>query len=885
MKDAPNVTPYDVLPGAVAAGAPDIRSERSEPHSKRDVRSDIAIGDLTRARQPEHPCLLVTADLLGAIADKCRRHRWAAENLRSMERLAHRWQPPELARFKIERKGFTWYGLTRRQTIEELWQTALVCKLTDNRELRDKVLTYLRRIADPDHGYPTTRWATDSTAYVHEGEFFTFYPAVYDLMHDDLGEDDHAAISGTLRLYLRTCEAWHDGGTGNWSVTANTGAILSSLALRDMAMLERFVTIRNGFVDQLSKGVMGDGWWLEGASNYGYLVARYFGYAAEACHNRGVDLYHLRVPARPGHLSHDDWPNGWMGMNFDGWGPPGGADRGLKDLHDGPIPMMDQHGCVVANSDSHKLAPGDLYELAYYRYGDPAYAWILARTDRMGWQSLVWGVPELPDAADPRAGSAHADNAGITALRSQTPGRDAGQQIQAYVKWGIHGGWHGHFDRTALLALSRYGTEFFSPLASWFGYESPLYKAWVQPSISHNMVVVDGLQQEPVPSRQLLFHAGQALQAGVVETRARWAQKKPWDVRNPGDLDPHNLEKMIDYGDAAPVTQRRLVAVTDDYVVIADHLQAPVARTYDWLIHPVGLEETHAAAIRMTGHSDRLLDDPAGSYYHITECEWFEARTPLVHSFRDGSTWLAVHSVWPASLHGATGTFPFPMADVSYRIDGDGRYLADGGFVANAFDRHGIDVDVTGVSELRLTISIDARAGIALREHTLGDPRFVTTDGGTVRPPDLPVTIAGAGGPAPGFEPTRFTPGAHDRQIDLTPAGHRVAVTFDTTSLDSARFATDLMVDGRIRDMATMRRTLLLRQHGTEARFLTVLEPFRTSPAIRQVRSPGPDHIEVSLADGRMHSIEITGLEAGTDLRVSLREHRSGALVREEMTA
>lgn len=886
MKHAPNVTPY---------GHP--RSEPSDPHSKSGVSSlpgsaeasfryKVSIGTLTRARQPDRPCLLVTADLLGEIAEKCRRHPWADENLRSMERRARRWQPPELERFRIERKGFTWYGLTRRQTIEDFWQTALAAKLTGSRELSDKVLTYLRRIADPDGGYPTTRWATDSTAYVHEGEFFTFYPAVYDLMHDELSRDDHAAIAGTLRLYLRTCEAWHDGGTGNWSVTANTGAILSSLALGDVAMLDRFINVRSGFIDQLSKGVMGDGWWLEGASNYGYLVARYFAYAAEACRNQGIDLFHLRVPSRPGHLSHDDWPNGWMGMNFDGWGPPGGPDRGLKDLHDGPIPMMDQHGSVVANSDSHKLAPGDLYELAYYRYRDPAYAWILARTDRTtAWQSLVWGVPELPDAADPRAGSAHADNAGITALRSRTPGRDAGEQIQAYVKWGIHGGWHGHFDRTALLALSRYGTEFFSPLASWFGYESPLYKAWVQPSTSHGMVVVDGLQQEPVPSQQLLFHGGQALQACVVETRARWAQKKPWDVRNPGDLDPHNLEKMVDYGDAAPVTQRRLVAVTDDYVVIADHLQAPAARTYDWLIHPIGLHGARAAAMRSVRRSDRLLDDPAGSYYHVTECDWFEARAPLVHSFRDGSTRLAIHSVWPVSLHGAIGTFPFPMADVSYRIDGDGRYLADGGFVANAFDTHAIDVDVTGVSELRLTISIDVRAGIALRAHTLGDPRFVTTDGGPVRPPDLPVTIAGGGGPARGFESTRSTPGAHDRQIDLTPAGHRVAVTFDTTSLHSARFVTDLMVDGRILHMATMRRTLLLRQHGTEARFLTVLEPYRTSRAIREVHSPGPDRVEVSLADGRTHSIEISGLEAGTDLRVSLREHRGGALVREETTA
>ncbi|MDE0219467.1 MAG: heparinase II/III family protein [Spirochaetaceae bacterium] len=870
MKHAPNATPYDVPPDAVAAdGGQDTRSE-----------------GLPGARRRNHPFLLVTAGLLGEIAEKCRRHDWARENLRSMERLAQRWQPPELERFKIKRKGFTWYGLTRRQTIEDFWQTALVCKLTGSPQLRDKVLTYLRRIADPDRGYPTTRWATDSTAYVHEGEFFTFYPAVYDLMYDDLSRDDHAAITETLRLYLRTCEAWHDGGTGNWSVTANTGAILSSLALGDVAMLDRFMNIRSGYVDQLSKGVMGDGWWLEGASNYGYLVARYLGYAAEACHNQGIDLFHLRVPSRPGHLSHDDWPNGWMGMNFDGWGPPGGPDRGLKDLHDGPIPMMDHHGFVVANSDSHKLAPGDLYELAYYRYRDPAYVWILAHTDRTtAWQSLVWGVPKLPEAADPRANSSHADNVGITALRSRTPGRDAADQIQAYVKWGIHGGWHGHFDRTALLALSRHGTEFFSPLASWFGYESPLYKAWVQPSISHNVVVVDGLQQEPVRSEQLLFHAGQALQACVVETRARWAQKKPWDVRNPGDLDPHNREKMIDYGKAAPVTQRRLAAVTDDYVVIADCLQAPVAHAYDWLMHPIGFRGAHAAAIRSVRHSDRLLDDPAGSYHHVTDCDWFEARSPLVHSFRDGSTLLAVHSVWPATLNGTLGTFPFPTAEVSYRIDGDGRYLADGGFVANAFDAHAIDVDVTGVNALRLAISLDMKAGIVLRTHALGDPRFVTAGGGTVHLADVPFTIAGSDGPMTGSESTRPTLGAHGRRVDLTAAGHRVAVTVDTASLDSARFVANLADDGQIRDMTAMRRTLLLRQHGKEARFLNVLEPFRNSAAIRAVHASGPDDIQVSLADGRVHSIELTGLEAGTDLRVSLREHRNGALIREETTA
>jgi hypothetical protein len=287
----------------------------------------------------------------------------------------------------------------------------------------------------------------------------------------------------------------------------------------------------------------------------------------------------------------------------------------------------------------------------------------------------------------------------------------------------------------------------------------------------------------------------------------------------------------------------------------------------------------------MVGHSDHLLDDAAGSYYYITDCDWFEAQAPLVHGFRDGSTWLTVHSAWPGILNGALGTFPFPAADVSWRIDGDGRYLADGGFVANAFDAHAIDVDVTGVSALSLTSSIDMRDDVDLTMQRLGDPRFVTADSRTVHLADLPFTIAGENGPVPVSEPTRPIRGAHDRRIDLTPAGGRVAVTVDTTSLDSARFVTDLVVDGHIRDMTAMRRTLLLREHGTEARFLTVLEPFRNSPAIRQVHASGPDLVEVSLADGRVHTIELTGLDTGTDLRVSLREHRNGVLVREETTS
>jgi hypothetical protein len=50
------------------------------------------------------------------------------------------------------------------------------------------------------------------------------------------------------------------------------------------------------------------------------------------------------------------------------------------------------------------------------------------------------------------------------------------------------------------------------------------------------------------------------------------------------------------------------------------------------------------------------------------------------------------------------------------------------------------------------------------------------------------------------------------------------------------------------------------------------------------VHASGPDRLEVSLADGRVHTIALTGLDTGKDLRVSLREYRNGALIREETT-
>src|SRR5690606_22976362 len=101
--------------------------------------------------------------------------------------------------------------------------------------------------------------------------------------------------------------------------------------------------------------------------------------------------------------------------------------------------------------------------------------------------------------------------------RSQTPNRPQREQIQAVLRYGSHGYAHGHFDRTGLLSIMRYGRSFFNPQHVWWGYLHFMYKFYVQNSMSKNIVVVDNKMQFPADSRKTLFHSGEMVQVSAVE--------------------------------------------------------------------------------------------------------------------------------------------------------------------------------------------------------------------------------------------------------------------------------------------------------------------------------------------------------------------------------
>ncbi len=244
------------------------------------------------------------------------------------------------------------------------------------------------------------------------------------------------------------------------------------------------------------------------------------------------------------------------------------------------------------------------FELAYYVYRDPRYASIIKLDG--GARDLLYGVPELPEnTPETYRDSAHADNVGLAMLRSRTPDRPISQQIQAVLHYGTHGWAHGHYDRTDLLSLMRYGRSFWNPESVFWVYEPFLYKFYTQTSLNHNMVVVDEKMQEATPGERLLFHTGPLMQATAVETTARWSNppyggmvydllpvktfaEKAWREGKsvPLPKDPPKYGTLTDYTES--VLQRRLMVVTDDYVVVADYLKGAKPHLFESLFQPKG---------------------------------------------------------------------------------------------------------------------------------------------------------------------------------------------------------------------------------------------------------------------------------------------------------
>jgi hypothetical protein len=283
---------------------------------------------------------------------------------------------------------------------------------------------------------------------------------------------------------------------------------------------------QTGFRQQIEKGVRGDGLWLEGSSGYHYFTISGLWPLAEAARNCGVDLY------TPKFRSMFDGP---MALAM--------PDLVLPNFNDsGTVPLRTQ---------------ADLYELAYARFRNPDYQSLLASSDRRGRLALLFGLPL--SGATPTIGTSRTSrnlSASGYAILQRGNGEDA---TWLCLKYGPHGGGHGHPDKNSFILYSRgqiLGTD-----AGTHAYGSPLHKDWDKTTLAHNTLVVDESSQEPATGRCLAFGSERGVEFAVT--------------------------------DAGPIYKgvafTRAAALLDSNVVVfVDQIQADAPHTYDLAYHQIG---------------------------------------------------------------------------------------------------------------------------------------------------------------------------------------------------------------------------------------------------------------------------------------------------------
>lgn len=873
--------------------------------------------EFVTSRRLPYPYLLFPQAGWDALKVKVAKYDWARKELDRDIAVAERWQVPSQGR----------PGIFPAYSERELWPTAIAYKLTGNRAYAEKVALFLRRLSDPEKGFPTTLKG-NAADIPQEGGLWEGSARAYEAIYDSgvLSEQDKRQIEQSFRIYIRLqVESLPYGGISNWSVFNLSPASQCALLLQDMDSFHRLVYDTGGLVDHLRYGTMDDGWWYEMSLSYNLGVAEAYTNLGIAARPFGIDLLNEKFPASTSRfvgLRPFEYQK-FLGMEMHKFGPLRDNWISIRKMWDGIVPYPDYRSVMFGMGDGHEeVVGGGRFDLAYYAYHDPAYAAIIKQSAE---RNLIWGVPDLPaETPKPYTLSAHADDAGIAVLRSQTAGRPPREQIQVSHKYGTHGSYHGHFDRLSLNSLERYGISFYNPETSWFGYPSYMYKWWVQPSISHNMVVVDGKMQEPVESTPLLFHSGPMMQVSAVENNARWSNPPYFggyeqieDVRR-GDKPygpvPENHPKPGDVtAYTEPVRNRRAIIVTDDYVVLADDLRGKDSHTFDNLLQLRGAALTDSEKVKPLPHEEQFDANPLSSGQFITNVDRYEVSAPAVirslHHIagqgerntetggqnsrsEPGDLHIDAHALWPPQAELRIGDYAenWPVSKkLTYSVEGDGKALTSGTFGAWILGRGTVDIDVTGLKELRLTTQVE-RGRDTLNTTFWGNAAVVTADGKTIPLSQLK-TITENILPVPtasrdyGGGPVRIAGIPCADVVAAEPRDPRrdATLTLELSGLNAVRFRAIVGGDWPVGREDQVRKVTSIRTTGTIAHYLTLIEPYEGKSIVRSAVATGPNTLRVELADGRVQELIITGLEGdGKSVRITLTETRDGKIVRQE---
>lgn len=419
---------------------------------------------------------------------------------------------------------------------------ALVFQIDRDQECAEKAVEILKNYA---YAYPGahTDEITGGMMYhsKDEAEWIIPLAQAYDLVYHCrfITPVDRDAIENKLlrQVALGLNEIDCKGASESWHLAA-VGII--GCALKDAGLLNTAIA---KFAGQIENELGDDGIWPESSHIQHFSALTAFVHLAEVCSRVGIDLYNYR-PRR---------------------------DKCIKSMFTAPLVYAypSFQFPAIHNSPYFSNLPLPLYEIAFRRWGDPAFAWVLktgygysrrpesdihikCRQDftRSSLYAFLFGRDLPGRVQEPRLVSSDMKSIGICILRNE-----AGSMLTLDYGMALP---YGRLDKMGITLFANkkalcadYGTPGDGSAAA--GYYSG--------TAGHNTVVVDGKPQQRMAEVVLTeFRKGEYLQMAEAESKETY----------PG------------------VTHNRQVVMAYDIAVIRDMLKSDVEHVYDWLLRCEG---------------------------------------------------------------------------------------------------------------------------------------------------------------------------------------------------------------------------------------------------------------------------------------------------------
>ena len=496
-----------------------------DPNSRKEVTVTV----VKPIELPDHPRLLLGADKLPAIRQRVQDVEWAKASYEKMVASAESWltKPVELP----DRGGqwWHWYACkedgTRLKTLsatehqcptcgkiysgwpyddvildrdhnnyaDGLRTLGFVYQITGDAKYLPKAAEILAAYAERYltypvhniHGDPKIGGGRVGPQTLDESTWLIKMCQGADLIWNGLTDAQRLAAEQGLFRPAAEVIRQHKMSIHNIQCWKNSAVGLTGLLLGDAELVADAVTSDHGFKQQIAKGVDADGQWYEGAWGYHFYTVSALTPLAEAGERCGLGLYAYE---------HDG--------------------RQFKGLFDGPLNLAMPDLVLPAFNDSGTVGlhgRNEPFEVALARYGDPHYATAIDTAKRGGLLAIIDGVEPLPTPPDDAATGGNYLSAGYAILQ-HGKGDDA---TWACLKYGPHGGGHGHPDKLNLL-LWHHGRQLgIDPGTAAYGV--PIHQEWFRTSIAHDTLTVDEENQKPAEGQCLAYANGPQISVALAD--------------------------------------------------------------------------------------------------------------------------------------------------------------------------------------------------------------------------------------------------------------------------------------------------------------------------------------------------------------------------------